>query len=601
MTTDPLRRLVSFRRVWTLPAIVESVAVLVSPLVAFFGLRLRLMPVPDLNDPAMHTTFIIDPQSIFLRYTAAFTPSARLREGARVAFLVPGRISYLLFGALPGFIVFRYVLALVAVVPAYLLLRRLYGRSAGAVAAIVILSSPVLITAWGTDFPNSAAVSYLVAALACLVMPSVRHRTTWLAISAVCFTLAVWSIATSAPVVIATLAVYGVVRLWREREHMYRDALVMVTAAVAVTGVLAVASGLLLGQFDYIIPTIQSVIYLSQKSLLASYHSTSWRWAPFVAYLLVPPAIVTVGLVALGRRFKSMPTPQLVVGLACATQLLVCVLLQFVGEVQILEVHYFSSLLWAGLSLLLAISLVQVTRPMLDNPRSTWALPLLLLLVPLAYELDPHVPAFGWLPFGDLFALLVVAFAVVASRFRNAIPRPATRLGTVVSVALMSGCLLVLTVSPIPAHKPIAGTIFDATPAYAAALGGGDAEAVGLYVVTADLPAFVGPAGYSGEQLLIWWPRDEQQQILGPIGIYHAFFDSVPSALGTLSAAARQMIEQRQPAQILLLSFTGQDFAQSVTALGPFQPVLVRTAVLRSGPVALHVSLIDLDLYDRQP
>jgi hypothetical protein len=144
-------------------------------------------------------------------------------------------------------------------------------------------------------------------------------------------------------------------------------------------------------------------------------------------------------------------------------------------------------------------------------------------------------------------------------------------------------------------------TIFDATPAYGTALGGDDSRAVGLYIVTADLPGFVGPATYAGEQLLIWWPRSEQQQILGPIGIYHAFFDTIPSPLGVLSPPGRQMIEQRQPAQILLLSFTGQDFAQSVTALAQFQPVLVRTGILRSGPVALHVSLIDLDLYDRNP
>ncbi len=601
MTVERQHGLRCTRRAWSLPSVVESLAVLVSPVVAFFGLRLRLMPVPDLNDPAMHTTFIIDPQSIFLRYSAAFTPSARLREGARVAFLVPGRITYLLFGAVPGFVVFRYVLALVAVVPAYLLLRRLYGRSAGAVAAIVILSSPVIITAWGTDFPNSAAVSYLIAGLACLVMPSVRHRIAWLAVSAACFTLAVWSIATSAPLVVAAVAVYGIIRLWREPAHIYRDAAVMAIAAVTMTGLLMLASGLLLGQFDFIRPTIESVIYLSHKSLEAMYHSASWRWAPFVAYLLVPPAIVVVGLIAFGRRLTSIPTPQLVVGVACATQLVVCVLLQFVGRVQILEVHYFSSLLWAGLTLLLALSLVQLTRPILDNPPSTWALPLLLLLVPLAYELDPHVPPFGWLPYGDMLALIIVALAAIAARFRNAAPRPATRLGTCVSLALMSGCLLVLTVSPIPPHTALPGTIFDATPAYATALGGDDSEAVGLYVVTADLPGFVGPAAYAGEQLLIWWPRAEQQRILGPIGMYHAFFDSIPSPLGVLSAPAIRMIEQRQPAQILLLSFTGQDFAQSVTALAPFQPVLVRTAILRSGPVALHASLIDLDQYDRRP
>src|ERR1700719_4325815 len=176
--------------------IVEGLALLISPAVAFFGLRIRLMPVPDLNDPAMHTTFIIDPQSIFLRYTAAFTPSERLREGYRVAFLIPGRVAYLLFGALPGFVVFRYVLALIAVVPAYLLLRRMYGRVAGVVSVVVILSSPVVLTAWGTDFPNSSAVSYLIAGLACLAMPSQRHRLVWLAASTGFFTLSVWSIAT---------------------------------------------------------------------------------------------------------------------------------------------------------------------------------------------------------------------------------------------------------------------------------------------------------------------------------------------------------------------------------------------------------------------
>ncbi len=575
----------------------ESVALAVSPAVAFFGLRLRLMPFPDLNDPAMHTTFIIDPRSIFLRYTAAFTPTERLREGSRVAFLVPGRISYLLFGALPGFIVVRYLLVLVAIVPTYLLLRRLYGRWAGVVGGIVILSSPVIITAWGTDFPDSAAVSYLIAGLACLAMPSSRHRRVWLVCSAAFFTMAVWSIATAAPLVIVTVSAYGVIRLSRERAHLVRDAAFMLGAAITVSVLLALGSWCLIGQFDYVVPTIQSLIYLSQRSLTAQYHSSNWRWAPYVAYLLVPPAVVSVGFVALGHRLRRAPTPQLIIAAACTAQLVTCVLLQFVGSVQILEEHYFSSLLWAAVNLLFALALVELSGPIAGGSRFEWLLPALLLAVPLAYELDPHVPAFQWLPVGVSVVVIVIVLAALARWLGTAKPRLPARLASGATLALIAGCLLVLTVAPIPEHPLLPNTTPDPPPAFASALGGGDALAVDLYAATAKIPMFVGPATYSGEQLLQWWPRSEETELLEPIGIFHAFFDSIPDPLGALGSGGRALIELRRPAQILLLSLTGDQFSQSLADLGPYAPRLVRSGVLRSGTVALHVWLIDLGQY----
>ena len=59
---------------------VEAVLLAIAPAAAFFGLRLTLMAPPDLNDPAMHTTFLIDPHDIFYRYAAVFQPTERDRK-----------------------------------------------------------------------------------------------------------------------------------------------------------------------------------------------------------------------------------------------------------------------------------------------------------------------------------------------------------------------------------------------------------------------------------------------------------------------------------------------------------------------------------------
>ena len=291
--------------------VAEVLALLASPGVFYVVLRLRGMAPLVFPDPGMHTTYIIDPRDIFTRYGALFARTARLREAARVGFLVPGRTAYLAFGAVGGFFAWRYVLALVAVVPLYVLLKRLYGRWAGFAAVAVVLSSPVFVTAWGTDYPDSAAISYLAGGLCALVMPATpRRRPWWLVLAGSLCTLAVWSHLAAVPLAAAMVLSYAAVRLRRSRDHLPRDAAVLAGSAVAVTGLLSLFSWLLLGQANFWTPTWQAVRYLDTPAQERLWHSANWHWVLYDPWLLVPPAALVAFAVVFARRWKKVSAPR---------------------------------------------------------------------------------------------------------------------------------------------------------------------------------------------------------------------------------------------------------------------------------------------------
>jgi hypothetical protein len=588
----------------------EALAVLASPGLFCLVLRLRGMAPVELPDPSMHTTYIVDPRDIFTRYASAFASTARLREAARVGFLVPARATYLLFGAVGGFFSFRYLLALVAVVPLYLLLSRLYGRWAGWVGVAVILSSPVFVTAWGTDYPDSAALSYLTGGLCALVMPAPpRRRPGWVGLAAALFTLAVWSHGAAVPLVAVVMVAYLALRLARERPHLARDAGVAVATAAVVTGGLALGSWWLIGQWNYLTPTWQAARYLSTPAQVALWHSANWRWVLYDPYLLVPLATLGAFALVVGRRGRRLGTPEAFTGLSALLAFGVAAGLQFLGTVQMLETPLFSSLLWSFVAVLLALTLAALAAPFVTRVGARvgrQALPGLLLVgVALAYEADPHVPAMKLTPWAWVVAGCAVAAAGVwlggsklgawSSRRGRAGLLSAAPLALFV---VLSGALLILTVAPEVPHPPLpdtAGSI--QRPGYATALGGSDASLVDRYQVTAELPGFVGHPTYDGEQLLMWWPKKETRRLLEPLGIFHAGFNLVGGTFPQLDRGGVGKIEHRRPGQILLMSVTGDGFSRAVRSLTPFQPVVVRRGILADGTYHIYVWLVDLRQY----
>ena len=583
-------------------AALETVTVAASPGVLYLVLRLRGMAPAQTPDPSMHTTFIIDPSDIFARYHSLFAPSSGMREAARVGFLIPARVSYLLFGSVSGFFVFRYLLALVAIVPVYLLLKKLYGRWAGLVGIAVVMSSPVVITAWGTDYPDSAAVSYLTGGLAALALcwGGRRWRSGWLIAAGALLTMAVWSHGASVPLVIVSVAVYLGLRLWCEQRQVGRDVALLVATAIVVTGLFAVCSKLLFGQFNFISPTVRSAMDLSRASALRANHSASWDWAPYDPYLLVPPAIVAAYFVVFVRRRRTVGASQLFVGLTGALQLATFVLLQFVGSLQTLEMHYFSSMLWSSVNIMLAMTVVEVAHPFLGRGVANFArgiagaVPTLLVLVvalayEAAYQVGLSVPAMTWAPWGAVLAAIIVAGAVVG--------RLTSRLVSAAAVVLMISASLILTVAPPSPHTLPANTVFDPRPSYAKALGGNDSAYVAEYAVAPELPRFVGRAAYPGEVLLTWEPSDEFGELQGPMGIYHNRLTWVSSTFPVLRPNGVRRVERLHPGQVLIMSLTGHDVAQAMQSLASFQPTVVRRAILSDGWYHLHVWLVDLGRY----
>jgi hypothetical protein len=52
------------------------------------------------------------------------------------------------------------------------------------------------------------------------------------------------------------------------------------------------------------------------------------------------------------------------------------------------------------------------------------------------------------------------------------------------------------------------------------------------------------------------------------------------------------MLEQRWAPELLLLSTTGTTFPAALSALGPYQPTLMRATTLRSGRIVVHAWLV---------
>ena len=567
--------------------VLEAAALALAPVAVFLGLHVRPMAVTNIIDPYLHTAYLENGAELMRRFgTSGFTASY---QWVRVGFILPAHVFFSLFGAVGGFYAFRYALALLAVIPAFLLFRRLHGPAAGWIAALVVLTCPVILTAWGSDYPDSAAVSYLLAGTACLVMPAApSQRRLWLLAAGALFALAVHSH------VVAVLAAGGAVAAflavtWRRRSAsaLPGPAVLLAAAALGVTAILLAGSEWYYGHANVLRPTVNALRFYHQPSEVVKFHSSSLDWLLFDVYLLVPPAAVAGWLAVAWRRRERLPDEETALALGVALALLAYVLAEFVGRSWTLEYYLYSSLLFAGGTLVVAALVVRVSGPLLRL--GAWALAPAGLVVAVPVLLRPLRGLLQLeLPLAALVALAVVAAALATKAGFSS--GPARRLPLVtIAVAAVTA----LTVG-LPLQRPAQAG--QAGPDYGSVLFAEGGPAVDDYAVASQLRTVVPSTRSEPGAMLLWWPASHQPvvdeaacQFLWSDGAVH---DTMPA----LDDADVAYLNTKGTRWLVLLSDDGREFDAAAAQLRAhgFTVSTWRERTLASGSVSMRVRVVRL-------
>lgn len=575
----------SGRRRRALVALAEAAGLVCAPGLAYVVLQARIMLYTLSIDPFISTGYALDGPNLISRFgTSDYF-------WTRVGFTLPAHGVYALAGPVTGFFLFRYLLALVAIVPLFLLFRRAAGAGAGWITVIAVLTSSVVITGWSTDYPTAAALSYLIAGSSCLFMPATsrRARVSWAVAAGVFFGLAIGC------GLIAGFAVAGALagRLATIRRSSWRSTASAVVlaggGAVLALGVLAVATKAYLGHADFLSPQLAALQRFQSPVQIAFFHSSTWQWLVDDIYVLVPPAILGAWLVAAWPVVRrSVPTAEIGFATATAVTYALYVIDQFALQSWALEYWLYADLLWALTIPLLVFTMLRIAGTRRDgNALAVVAVGAAVLACPLIFRaFRDHLH----LRFGvALAAALVPAAVALLARLR---PARSVLLGAAAVVSAVASVLVIG--GPIFVLFP--GQVGYATPDFGTTLFGSSQPALDEYAVVTQLHDVVPSAQQLPGELALWLPRQQSHLISLAAAQYIATRYELPDALPVLTAADAAYLRARNVHLLVMLSDTGAEFAAARSSVDAarVRVTMLEDTVLSAGAEHLHVTALRL-------
>lgn len=569
---------------------------LAMPPLLFVGMGVQPMARVQSIDPTLYTAYIDNGPDLIQRF------GTDRYYWSRVGTVLPGRLGNLVLGPVGGFYLFRFALALVAIVPAYLLFRRLWDERVGLVAAVVLLVNPVAIRAWTSDYPDGAAIAYLVGGTCFLLYPSHRRRWAWSLAAGAMFAAAVLCNVVVSALVAATLAADAVVRLRPLTRAavppMLRHWLVIGTAFVATAFAFAVGAELVIGAGNLVHPTVRAIQEM-RGDQFTPYHSSNWRWVLRETQLMVPPLLLmSWGALRLRRRDdEHLPAAESTVALAVAFQTAGFALWQFVNRGSTLENYLYSSLLWATTSLLAVFVLRALWARQAVRRWVLLCIPVV-LLVPLGLRSFAPDLQFRLWPWGPAVILVVTVVLLLATR--RATPATVLRsLGLTLVIVVAAQSLTIAKPQNLPF---LAGQAIHPQASYGDVFLNSDDTYLETYRVVTQLPDLVPSLERTAGDLLLWWSSDAPDIVQYAAAMYLwrntalMGFDFDAPGLPVLGSAELQRLQENPPRFILMLGADSSRFDSGLTSLDDagVRPEIQSDEVLRSGDSQLSVRLVEL-------
>jgi hypothetical protein len=555
---------------------------LASPLLLVWPLRAQAFASARMIDPYLHTAVIQHGRDLLERF------GADNRQFARAGFTVPGRLANMSFGDVGGYYTLRYVLVLVAIVPAFLLFHRLRGPAAGAVAVATIIANPVIVRAWSTDYADASAVSYLIAGISCLVMPSTRPRTrfVWVFSAAVFLCLALNSNFVCLPLVGCALLVYAFGRRRRLRTLVAEGAAAL-GAFVLTSAALAGSARLLFGSADIWRPTWHAYKVLRSPEQIAVNHTSDWRWVLDTPHVAVPALVLLVWVVLSRRTRTTFDRAEVLLWWMLLLQYAAYLTMQFALKTQVFEFHFYMSMLWAATALVAASIVCEIGRYLLDRPRTSWIPAAALLVVPVA-----GVSLRNRFSIGLVTAIAILT--VVALLVFVLLARPTTGRRLAALAVFVAAAYLIVIGQSAPAPLRPGQAVFP-KPLYADVFGHPNPAEYDRYAVVSDLPEVVPEPDESGTPLLMWVPPNWSETTSIAAGQY-GWLPNVVTGLPDLTAADAARIRAVRPDALVMIADTRSPLpraAQHVREVFP-RSVVEPPVTLRHGRIKLYAEVVRL-------